>query len=230
MKTIFLGPVLALLVGASTFGVYKSVDLFRKNGELEVTLGKAEKELSFMKESLNANRVVRIQLEEDLNAVQVKMDQKEKEERELLRQIKELTAKTGEAEQTDVAMASIYSAMSDQIMRLEFENAVMRRKMSSVHELKKAIKEVKIQKQKIAVRSKKNVKKKALKRRKVLSQPLRVPSPEPVSVPVSISEPVVNKTVSQEITCNEGYLIKDGKSTFEGVVEIKVTPAEAGIL
>jgi len=229
MKTVFLGPVLALLVGASTFGVYKSVDLFQKNGELQATLGKTEEELSFTKKSLSANRAARIQLEEDLNAMQIKMDQKEKEAKDHLRQIAELTKKTQEAEQADAAMSSIYSAMSDQIMRLEFENAEMQRKLSSVHELKKAIKDVKVQSHKAAVRSKKVVGKKVIKRREVLKQSPRVSLPEPTIAPVVLPAPGP-QTSSQKETRNEGYLIKDGKSTFEGVVEINVTPAEANVL
>jgi hypothetical protein len=230
MKIAFLGLISALLVGVSTFGVYKSVDLSRKNGELEVSLKNAQEELSITKKSLSENRAARIQMEEDLNVMQIKMDQKEKEAKDHLRQIAELTKKTGEVEQTDAAMASIYNAMSDQIMRLEFENAEMRRKLSSVHELKKAIKNAQIQRHKVIVRSKKAVVKKEIKQRKVLKKPSRMSLFQPTIAPAVIPAPVTNEIAPQKETRNEGYLIRDGKSTFEGVVEINVTPAEANVL
>ena len=209
MRSSVLWVVIAFLLGASLFGIYKSLELLKKNGDLsrtveglKLSLVTTQAFLNETKESLRESQINNAKLEGEMNDLNSKLAEKEKAVQEYRRNISELSRKLAEAAEVNESLAVKNKEAGDQLIRLEFENGEMKKKLSSVQELRKAIKELKIK----------------MREAKKNKRPAHAEKKQVLTLPKEITEAVLRG--------NQGYFVKDGKSTFEAV-DIKVLPAES---
>ena len=220
MKPLNLGVIAALLLGVSVFGMSKSFILLKQNTNLESSLENTQEDLAQVQvsledtqKSLRESYTAKIKLEEEVNTLKTQVAQNEKEIQMQLGQIAQLTGKAQETAQVNVALLQEHNILNDRMMRLELENAEMRKTLSSVSELKKALKELRTKMGKVVLKKETKV----VKPRKILVSP----KPTILSVP---KETVVTNEVG-----NKGFLVQGGQSTFKSFVEIQVTPAESNV-
>ena len=218
MKPLNLGVIAALLLGVSVFGMSKAFILLKQNTSLESSLENTQEDLAQVQVSLEDTQkslaesyAVKTKLEEEVNALKTQVAQNEKEIQMQLGQIAQLTGKAQETAQVNVALLQEHNVLNDRMMRLELENAEMRKTLSSVSELKKALKELRTKVRKAVL----------IKETKVVKTKKIVVFPKPAisSVP---KEVVVTNEVG-----NKGFLVKGGQSTFKSFIEIQVIPVES---
>ena len=212
MKTSFLWGIIALLLGASVFGVYKSIELLKKNSDLsravdnlKLKLVTTEAFLNQTKEALRESQFDNAKLEGKNRVLNSKLSEKEKQLQRYKENLTMLSNKLKQTVEINASLAEKNRETSDRLVRLEFENDEMKNKLSSIPELKKAIKDLKI-KIRQEKRSKRAVQ---TKQEKILAVP------------------ALTEAVDVDLKGNRGYLLKDGRPTFDAV-DIRVLPAEPG--
>lgn len=210
MKARVVGGIMALLAGFTAFGFYQSFSLLYKNNMLTRSVENLQVELSAAQLSLNKTQALlsesymkNAQLENDAVYLRNRLSKAQKQLAEEKNRIISLGEYLFEARKTTEGLYARNRQINEQNLRLSFENQEMRKTMSSIAELKKAI--ARLRKQ--AGRSK--IKKPPVMR-KISSKPAPVQKPQPDS----------------KKDGNLGYMIRDGHTTFSDLVNIKVIPAE----
>lgn len=223
MKSSVLIVVLALLLGAALFGIFKSLELSKRNADLHASMDLLQGKLNQTEFSLKEARsfvgevsLKNARLESEVSFLNEKLSRKEKEVSEQNAQISLLMQRFRETAQVNLALLDQHNSMSSRMVRVELENAEMKKKLSSVDELKKAIKELKARRNLVA-------------RETRLVQKKRTGQRAPVNkAPASKKRTIFGPPQSSDDlkSGNEGYVVRQGKSTYEGLVEIRVIPTE----
>lgn len=220
-KTSLLGFFAALFFGASVFGVYKAVEMKKKSDALNVaiadlraTLTVTRTDLENTREDLGQVQEANVRLEGDVNRLHSKLTQAQEKIAADEKSIVLLSKVAEQAKKINTFLLLRNDEMAKDRLRLEFENREMKKTLSSAPALKKVISELR---RKPAPKQKKSsgsarVQKRVQKREEIKPKEIfRLP------------DDVTQKG-------NQGFVVKDGKSTFADSVDIKVVPAEAGIL
>lgn len=200
--------VIAILVGTSLFGIYKSLELLSENSRLghsvsflTTELEGAKNELKAVRSDLSESRMINAQLEDDaadlkgkLTKAQTRLAKFEEYAILLRRKYGEVLVKAKELDEAN-------RRMGERSLRLNLENEGFRMKFSSEKGLKEALRDLRRQKR----ASKKRPP--APKKKFLVSPPVLEVRPEPVAAPEA---------------GNQGFLVKDGRSTIEQLVDIRV--------
>jgi len=208
-KTSGVWIALALVLGVAFFGIYKSMELLKQNtalsqslNDVKVELAGTEIALSQTKDLLRRSDARNVELIKDVETATTKLSKIEEGFFVYQKRLDRLSNKLKVATKTNTALGIKNIETLDRLMRAEFENSEMKKTLSSVVELKRAIRELK----------KKPSKEKSL-----------APSGKPFiwfwNVP-----PV--KAAEKPLEGNKGFFVKDGESTFKKVVTINVLPEE----
>lgn len=151
MKPSTLKFIIPFLLGISLFGLYKSLELLKKNTSLTNSIGELNKELTVVraslketKDSLGESQQRNAKLEDDINGLEVKLSNTEKEAQKQQRNASILFEKLKEAAEANDSLVAKNEEMEDAFIRMSFENSEMKKKFSSIFELKKAIRELKV--------------------------------------------------------------------------------------
>ena len=210
MKTALIWVFVALLFGFALFGFFKSLELATRNAILNNSIAMVKDRLDTTDVALKASRqalsdsyLKNAELEGTLAGVELKLTRQSKEIESYVGKISLLSEKLQDTARDNAYLSRRNEEMTNQLMREKLEADEMRSKLSSVVELKKAIRELKIKMR----QSKKSA---------------------PRVSPASASELPERKEITKElIEGNRGYFIKDGQSVFEEIVDIRVVPAES---
>ncbi len=220
MKTHLFLAIFAFLLGIALFGIFKSLTLFsdnqgltRKVGLLTMDLDVAQTSLDKTKTALSDSYMKSAELEGSLKAVETKLSKKEQEAEELLDTIDKLSQDLKAVSDLNEGLSEANKELSDRALRIELESSELKKRFSSIQELKLAIKELKIKMRQERQRKPKQ----PVLRGKKISKPAL--SAEHIALPVQ----PLGKGIAEG---NMGFFIKDGRSTFEGLVDIEVVPVE----
>ena len=214
MKPLVYLALIAFFLGIALFGFFKSLTLFSSNlvlthkvGLLAMDLDTAQTSLKQTRSALSDSYMKSAELEGDLKAFETKLSKKEKEAQELLGTINKLSQELKDASDVNDILSGANRELSDRSLRIELENGELKNRFSSIEELKLAIKELKIKMR----AEKKRKPKQPAPRVKNLFQPS-----------VLQAQPLDNKIMEG----NMGFFMKDGRSTFDSIVDIEVLPVE----
>jgi septal ring factor EnvC (AmiA/AmiB activator) len=220
MKTHVFLAIIAFLLGIALFGIFKSLALFKRNldfthkvGLLTMDLDTAQTSLKNTRAALSDSYMKSAELEGNIKDLETKFSKKEKEAKGLIDTINRLSQELKEASDSNENLSGANKELRDRSLRIELENSELKMKFSSIHELKLAIKELKIR-----MRMEKQHKpKQPATRVKNLFKPAQPAEHVVLKAPLSDNK---------ETEGNMGFFIKDGKSTFDGIVNIEVMPVE----
>jgi len=221
--------IIALLAGFSVFGLYQSLALMHKNSYLFDQLGRLQVELSATQLGLNQTRTLltetyqkNTQLENEAVLLNSKLARAKQELEEQKNKINSLGNIIQQARRVNEFLQARNQEMSEQYVRVSFENQEMKKTLSSAAELKKAMAALRKKPARRAVPKNKQAGKKK-------AAPVKVRQPKK-KVPVVNPKPAVTPPVpaDQGSEGNEGFVIKDGESTLLDKVDIRVIPAPQG--
>ncbi len=229
MKISIYVVLIAFLLGIALFGIFKSITLLKHNMELNQAVGRltldletTQSTLKETKQALSDAYLKNSELEGGLKDSQAKLEQKEEELKNSIAHIAQLTEKLKEVVGINEDLSRVNADIQDRTLRTELENSEMKKKLSSVDEMKKAIKELRI---KIREEKRKKRVKVVPQKKQKEEKPVPVQPPKPL---LQQSEPLHAAKISLDNTLgNKGFFIKDGKSTFEDLVDIRVVPMDA---
>jgi septal ring factor EnvC (AmiA/AmiB activator) len=206
--------IIALLAGSSLFGIYQSLVLFRQNmvltgrvDRLQIELSATQLSLNRTKTSLSASYQKNAELENRTVFLKTRLDRAKSELGEQKQKIGFLLARLHESRTANEYLQTHNAQTSEDYVRLSFENQEMKKTLSSIVELKKAI---------AALRKKP-------RRRAPKEETVRKPKPAAASKPrvqMTVPAPVADS----DLDGNVGYVIKDGQSTLSDLVDIRVVP------
>lgn len=213
MKTSHFWIIIVFLLGICLFGIYKSVELATRNAvlshnlnTLKTKLGATEQSLKATRQSLGESYLKNAELEGRLMVLDKKAAEQAAAIKGHLRRIEDLTVKLTHTARANASLSGQNKEINARLFREKLEADEMRHKLSSVVELKKAIKELRVSLKQAKKKNKPVVKRPAKK--KILEMPQE--------------KAVVPDTEDG----NSGFLIKDGHSTYQDFVDIRVIPAE----
>jgi hypothetical protein len=223
-KTSGLWVLLAFLLGVSFFGMYKSLQLLKKNVDLNQSLNGAKLELAETQISLKQTEdhlresdIRNAELKKDVQTVTVRLAKAEEGLFTYQKKLEQLNVKFREVAESNASLEAQNSQARDQLIRVEFENGEMKNKLSSVVELKRAIKDLRIKARKEKQRASSGTSffwfqapRPAKAGKKAIEKP--------------VEKPIIKKPL--ELEGNGGFLVKDGFSTFQKMIDIHVLPAE----
>jgi hypothetical protein len=212
----FVWIIIAVLLGAAFFGILKSLELLRENERLSHSvafltseLEGAKKEIAGVKSDLSQSRMINAQLEDDAAELKGKLAKTESKLAQFQEYAVILRKKYGEVLVMTKSLDETNRQMSGQLLRLNLENQEFRVKFSSEKGLKEAIRELKQQK------------------RKTKARPQRTPaSKKKILILPSFSKQKIESVKPG----NQGFLVKDGRSTIESLVDIRVEPVSFAIV
>ncbi len=212
MKNAHIWAIIAILLGFSAFGIFKSVELSVRNAGLNKSMRALERELVLSQKSLAATRNVlgesylkNAELEGRLIAMDAKVAVQARDIKAHIAKINALSSKLQETARANAFFSARNKEIAHELLTEKLDADEMRRKLSSVVELKKAIKELRV-KVKSAIKSERAEAKKAIVAQPERKEPLNFEPQKPL-------EPVEG---------NEGYVIKEGRSTYAGWVDVSV--------
>mgnify|MGYP001427327861 CR=1 FL=1 len=207
MKTSILWVIVALLIGISVFGILKSLELTTRSVILGRSVTQLKSELDIAQVALKASRQAlgdsylnNAELEGRLAKMDAKLNEQAMNIKGYLVKISLMSEKLQGTAQANVVLSASHTEIANQLMREKLGVQEMRKKLASITELKKAIMELK----KSLGRSEK-VRPDAVAKKKRM-----------------LGFPGAKEIVDEPLKGNAGFLVKDGKSTFEGLVDIRV--------
>jgi predicted RNase H-like nuclease (RuvC/YqgF family) len=210
MKSPVLWVIIALLVGISVFGILKSLELTARNVALSHSVTQLKSELDITQTALKASRqalgdsyLTNAELEGRIAKMDARLNEQAMNIKGYLAKISAMSQKLQETAQANVMLSASRTETANQLMRERFMAREMRMKLSSITELKKAIKELRV-----SLKRSPRAKPAAVRKKRMLE----------------LSEP--KEIVDEPLKGNAGFVVKDGKSTFEGLVDICVVPEE----
>ena len=217
MRTFFLWVIIAFLFGIAGFGLFESIKLIKQNGELKeesdqltLELVTTKNTLDQTRQSLAESKAWNSELTSEMTVLKAKLAKREEENQEIVARLTALSKEIKEVGDANASLAIDQDQLKSEYLRLEFENSEMKQKLSSLQGLKQAIKELKLKAKKGPIHKK---------------QPQAVVVKKPLAV-TGIQRARDLQPSEQPLGGNKGYLIKDGRPTFEGIVDIRVVPAE----
>lgn len=196
---------LPLLLGIAVFGVYKSVKLSKENNGLRFELVQANSYAAESRRRMHTAEEKNEILLDDLADLKKKLELKEAEAREQLKNIALLTQKFQETAVAYAHLAKDAQKRSDDYIVLAFENADLKAKLAEVKGLKRQIR-------KIEHRNKKTLSS---------SRKMAAPAPQRNTAPSCLAE-AIGLAIGAG---NEGYIVKEGEPTYSKKIEITVDPA-----
>jgi len=216
-----------LLAGFSIFGLYQSLALMHKNSYLFDQLGRLQVELSATQLGLNQTRTLltetyqkNTQLENEAVLLNSKLARAKQELEEQKNKINSLGNIIQQARRVNEFLQARNREVSEQYVRVSFENQEMKKTLSSAAELKKAMAALRKKPARPAPAKNKQVRKKPVPVKAARSKKTaKAKSPATVAL-----QPA---PVDQTLAGNEGFVVKDGESTLLDRVDIRVTPAPA---
>jgi len=207
VKTLPVRALILFLAGGAAFGVYKSLDLLDKNADLGYSLALVNVRIEEMRLAvdevqvqLEESGVVNEQLSNELVHLKRSLAEKEDKIGQYHRYALLLKKKMGDVDKVNEVLAKDSREVRELLMRVRLENRELRQKMSSVKELKLAIQELKRRPQPVRRRA----------------------APRTQRPPASGRGPLPDPAI---VMGNEGFLVRDGASTFSALVDIQVRPA-----
>ena len=208
-KTSGLWIALALVLGVAFFGIYKSIKLIKQNtalsqslNEVKIELAGTELTLKQTQDRLRQSDTKNVELTKDIETATAKLAKTEEGLFVYQKRLDRLSNKLKVATETNADLGVKNMETLNRLMRAEFENSEMKKTLSSVAELKRAIKELK-------------------------KKPGKEKPPAPSGKPfVWFWNTPQAKAPEKPIEGNKGFFIKDGEPTFQKVVTINVLPAE----
>lgn len=219
-RSTVLWTMVAFLFGFALFGLFISLFLLQKNQvqkqDFEQQLDDLRLDLEKTRGSLEIAESARTDLENDLVVLRSTLVSKEKALTRALKSLEALEEKAQELLKSQQELQDNNLEMRDFSLRLQLENLELKKRLSSVQDLKEAIRMLK--KRKVSVgRSKKKA-----------STFFTIPA----SSEKQKSQPLLLKAVKreEEPSGNEGFVVRDGRTTLGDRVEIRVAPAEAAVL
>ncbi|MFB3919587.1 hypothetical protein BU251_07965 [Candidatus Velamenicoccus archaeovorus] len=220
--------IIALLAGFSIFGLYQSLALMHKNSYLFEQLGRLQIELSATQLGLNQTRTLltetyqkNTQLENEAVLLNSKLARAKQELEEQKNKINSLGNIIQQARRVNEFLQARNQEMSEQYVRVSFENQEMKKTLSSAAELKKAMAALRKKPARRAASKNKQAGKKVA--------PVKVRQPKKKVLVVN-PKPAVTPPVpaDQATEGNEGFVVKDGESTLLDKVDIRVIPVPQG--
>ena len=216
---VFVWALAAFLFGVSCFGIYQCVVLLKEKNSLQKSFNELEDKYTVTVATLQQTRQELEQsygriaeLEGQAVSLKTQLAVSRKEAAVYRQRSAFLSEKVNQAMRLNDELAQESQQGIQQILRLSFENEEMKKKLSSLDGLKKAIRDLKKQ-----MRQRKQVgKKPPQKRAAPLAEPARRILLKPPEIP------------QDKLTTagNEGFVIRDGKSTLENLVNIEVVPVD----
>lgn len=217
MRIYILWAIIAILLGVSLFGIYKSIELVAKNFALSNALSSLNSELDAAKASLAGTRqslgdayLRNAELEGQLAVMDKRLNRQEEDIKGYLDKISSVSEKLKEVARANAALYAENRSMAGQALRSKLETQEMRKKLSSISELKKAIKELKVR-----ISSEKK------------SKAASAHGKNKTEHKKKVSGGFVRREIAEQFVAgNGGFLIKDGRPTFvRRTVDIRVIPA-----
>jgi septal ring factor EnvC (AmiA/AmiB activator) len=212
MKNTHIWAIVAILLGFSAFGIFKSVELSVRNAGLNKSMRALERELVLTQKSLATTRNVlgesylkNAELEGRLIAMDAKVAVQARDIKAHIAKINALSSKLQETARANAFFSARNKEIAHELLAEKLDADEMRRKLSSVVELKKAIKELRV-KVKSAIKSDRSEAKKAIVAQPERKEPLNFEPQKPL----------------ESVEGNEGYVIKEGRSTYTGWVDVSV--------
>ncbi|HQP91565.1 MAG TPA: hypothetical protein PLU24_02715 [Candidatus Omnitrophota bacterium] len=216
MKNTYFWAIIAVLSGATVFGMYKSIELTAKNlalrgsmHALEAELLTTQKSLASTKKVLGESYLKNAELEGRLIAMDAKVAQQARDIRKHLSKISALSAKLQETAKANAFFSARNQEIAHELFNEKLAADEMRGKLSSITELKKAIKALR-SKVKTAVREER------LKPAMQLTEPADEVNKAGISRPKKLTKSI------DILDGNGGYLVKEGKSTYTGWIDVDV--------
>jgi chromosome segregation ATPase len=218
--------MIALLAGFSVFGLCQSLTLMRKNSYLLEQVGRIQIELSATQLGLNQTRTLlnetyqkNAQLENEAVLLNSRLARAQKELAEQKDKINALGNVIQQARRVNEFLVARNQEISQQYVRVSFENQEMKKTLTSIPDLKKTI----------AALRKKPVRQAPAKNKQARKKPASVKAARPQKTVKAKSPAAVPQAVpaDQTLDGNEGFVVKDGESTLLDRVDIRVTPAPA---
>jgi len=203
VKVLILWGVVLFLVGATVFGITKSLDLLGKNADLGHSLALLNTRIDEMRAAVTAvqaelaeSGLMNEQLTNEVVHLKESLAEKEKKIRQYHRYARLLKKKTDDIGEVNKVLAEEAREARELLMRVRLENQEMRKKLSSVKELRLVIQELK-----------------------------RGGRVTPRSHASSVTGRGVDFPDAEVVMGNRGFLVRDGVSTFYDKVDIQVRPA-----
>ncbi len=204
MKILFLWALVLFLAGTAAFGIYKSLEMLDKNADLGHSLallnGRVEEMRLVLREvqdQLADSGLVNEQLTNEVVHLKQNLAGEEKKISQYHRYALLLKKKMNDVGEVNKVLAEEGRQTRELLMRVQLENQEMRKRLSSVKELRRAIQELRGQGR-------------VTPRRRATSAGVRhAPLPD-----------------AQVVMGNRGFLVRDGVSTFYDKVDIQVRPVE----
>ncbi len=210
MKLPVTGIVITVLLGAASFGLYKSLELLGENARLSRSvsfltseLEGTRSELKETKSKLSESSLVNSQLENDLAEIKGKFAKVQDKLSQYHQYTALLRGKYSRVLELAKTMDDQNRQMSEQLMRLTLVNQEMLFKLSSEKGLKDAIRDLRGQ----------------TRKRKVVGQRPRPVAPKKTTALTQVQPPA---SAPEPASGNQGFLVKDGRSTLESLVDIRV--------
>lgn len=216
MKKEYLILIILFLIGVSAASLLKAAGVFKANIDLKKNIANLntkvtnlEKDNVMLKSGLDNEKQVNAKLladksalEESLKSVQDRLEQVETSLDNTKEELVRLNNDFNLLKTDNDNLMLVKRDLETKIQALAQEKQALQDKFNSLDELKKAIHDLKIKKRQERVESKKKIKP------KLPSKPARAPK----------SKSAVS------LVGNEGFVIRDGETTFKEKVKIEVLP------
>ncbi len=213
MKLSLFLVFVAFLLGVAIFGFYKSLELVQENEdiklsvtELELKLDTSHKLLKDSRTSLSDMVKKNAGLQGEILDLNQKLEQRSGEIQGYLQELAVLAESFNQSVQANTELMGQSDSLTQEKMRLELENLEMKKRLSSVPELKRAITEVRVREREERIRQREERVREAARLREQRASGARDEEPAP-----------------SDEGGNAGYFVRDGKDIDEKV-DIRVIP------
>lgn len=205
--------IIPFFLGTAVFGIFKSLELAKKNKALETSVQEsriqlAKLDIAFKESQLRVNSVNgrNEMLLDDLAALKKTLAVKEEQIESQTKNIILLSQKFQETATAYAALVQENLKHAEDVMALAFKNNGLKKEISPAQKLKRG-------------KNKVNPKKKNGKK-----ESFSKATPPPVSMQGSVGPSSLAEAISMAVGGNEGFVVKDGETTYDRQVEITVEP------
>ncbi len=150
MKSIHFWIIIAVLLGAAVFGIFKSFELAFKNASLrhtleavQIQLAATEKSLASTRAALGESYLKNAELEGRLIVMDKKVEVQAEAIKAHLAKISVLSSKLQETARANARLSARNQEIAHELFKERLDADKMREKLSSISELKRAIAELK---------------------------------------------------------------------------------------
>lgn len=213
MKPSVYWAIIPFFLGTAVFGIFKSLELAKKNKGLEISVQEskirlAKLEIAFQESQLRVNSLNsrNEMLLDDLAALKKTLAAKEEQIESQTKNIVLLSQKFQETATAYAALVQENLKHAEDVMALAFKNNGLKKKALPARKLKRGKNRV-------------NPKKKSGKK-----ENLPKATPLPVLMQNSMGPFCLAEAISMAVGGNEGFVVKNGETTYDRQVEITVEP------